>query len=51
MPAAYKCPSGFQGHLLNFKVTEKNPADFDPNWAFPDCNSFEFTNGFEMIEA
>ena len=26
----------FQGHPSNFKVT---PAKFDPNWAFPDCNS------------
>ena len=26
--------------LLNFKVTrDKKIADFDPNWAFPDCNS------------
>ena len=24
--------------------------DFDPNWAFLDCNlKFEFTNGYEMI--
>ena len=25
-------------------------ADFDPNWAFPECNfSLNFTDGFEMI--
>ena len=35
-----RCPIVFQGHLSNFKVTrDKNSADFDPNWAFPDCYS------------
>ena len=31
----------FQGHSWNFKVTQlkKKFVDFDPNWAFPDCNS------------
>ena len=30
----------FQGHPSNFKVTQlKKIVDFDPNWAFPDCNS------------
>ena len=35
----------FQGH------TAKKIVNFDPNWAFPDCNSglFEFTNGYEMM--
>ena len=33
----------FQGHTA-LKIVE-----FDPNWAFPDCNSFEFTNGYEML--
>ena len=29
-----------QGHLLKLKVTQdKKIVDFDPNWAFPDCNS------------
>ena len=33
-----------QGH------TAKKIIKFDPNWAFPDCNSsFEFTNGYEML--
>ena len=34
-----RCPIVFQGHPSNFKVTGKNIADFDPNWALPDCNS------------
>ena len=25
--------------LSNFKVTREKIADFDPNWAFPDCHS------------
>ena len=34
----------FQGH------TGQKIADFDPNLAFPDCNSnFEFIDGFEMM--
>ena len=32
-------PYCFQGHLLNFKVTREKNIDFDPNLAFPDCNS------------
>ena len=32
----------FQGHR-GHKI-----ADFDPNWAFPDCK-FEFNDGFEMM--
>ena len=29
----------FNGHPLNFKVSrDKKIGDFDPNWAFPDCN-------------
>ena len=33
-------PIIFQGHPSNFKVTRlKKPVDFDPNWAFVDCNS------------
>ena len=35
----------FQGH------TGQKIANFDLNWAFPDCNylQFEFTDGFEMV--
>ena len=34
----------FQGHTA-LKIVE-----FDPNWAFPDCNSkFEITNGYKMM--
>ena len=30
----------FLGHPSTFKITEANKIDdFDPNWAFPDCNS------------
>ena len=30
----------FQGHTSSFKVTrDKKITNFDPNWAFPDCNS------------
>ena len=38
---AYKiCPIVFQCHPSNFKVTQlKKTVNFDPNWAFPDCNS------------
>ena len=32
----------FQGH------TALKIIDFDPNWAFPDCNS-SFTNGYELM--
>ena len=32
-----------QGH------TAKKIIDFDPNWVFPDCNSFEITDGYEMM--
>ena len=33
-------PIVFQGLLLSLKVTRlKNIIDFDPNWAFPGCNS------------
>ena len=44
--------------LLFFKVFHqisrsrgiKKFTNFDPNWAFPDCNSkFDFTDGFEMM--
>ena len=24
-------------------------VEFDPNWAFPDSNSFEYTDGYEMM--
>ena len=36
-----RCPIVSEGHLSNFKVTQdkKKIIDFDPNWAFPDCNS------------
>ena len=38
----------FQGH------TGQKIVDFDPNWAFPDCNStdstVEFTDGFETMQ-
>ena len=35
-----RCPNVFQCHPSNFKVTrDKKIANFDPNWAFPDCNS------------
>ena len=35
-----RCPIVFQGHKSNFEVTRlKKVIDFDPNWAFPDCNS------------
>ena len=38
--AQKRCPFVFQGHPSNFKVTRlKRIFDFDPNWAFPDCNS------------
>ena len=41
LEVAYKrCPIVFQGHLSNFKVTpDKKIIDFEPNWAFLDCNS------------
>ena len=33
-------PYCFEGHLSNFKVTRlKKIVEFDPNWAFPECNS------------
>ena len=36
----WEFPIDFQGHPSNFKVTlVKKIADFDPNWAFRDCNS------------
>ena len=35
-----RCTVVFQGHSTNFKVTrDKKITNFDPNWAFPDCNS------------
>ena len=35
-----RCPIDFEGHSSNFKVTQdKLITNFDPNWAFPDCNS------------
>ena len=36
-----RCPVVFQGHPSNCKVTRliKEILDFDPNYAFPDCNS------------
>ena len=35
-----RCPIVFQGHPSICKVTRlKNIVDFDPNWAFPECNS------------
>ena len=35
-----RCPILLQDHPSNFKFTrDKKIADFDPNWAFPDCNS------------
>ena len=38
--ALKRCPIVFQGHPSNFKVTRlKKIVEFDPNWAFPDCNS------------
>ena len=38
--ALKRCPIVFQGHTSNCKVTRlKKIIDFDPNWAFPDCNS------------
>ena len=38
--ALKRCPIVFQGHLSNLKVTRlKKIVEFDPNWAFPDCNS------------
>ena len=38
--ALKRCPIVFQCHLSNFKVTQlKKMVEFDPNWAFPDCNS------------
>ena len=42
-----RCPIVLQGHPSNFKVTRlKKVVNFDPNWAFPDCNSSLF---FEVI--
>ena len=38
--ALKRCPIVFQGHLSNLKVTRlKKIVEFDPNWAYPDCNS------------
>ena len=35
-----RCLIVFQGHPSNFKVTRlKKIVEFDPDWAFPDCNS------------
>ena len=35
-----RCPIVFEGHLFNFKVArDKKITDFEPNSAFPDCNS------------
>ena len=35
-----RCPIVFQGHPSNLKVTQdKKITGFDPNWAFPVCNS------------
>ena len=35
-----RCPTVFQGHLSNCKVTRlKKIVNFDPNYAVPDCNS------------
>ena len=35
-----RCPIVFQGHPSNYKVAQlKKIVKFDPNWAFPDCNS------------
>ena len=35
-----RCPIVFQGHLSKFKVTrDKKITAWDPNLAFPDCNS------------
>ena len=31
------CPI-FQGHISNFKVTGGKNINFEPNWAFSDCN-------------
>ena len=41
LEAAYERPYiVFQGHPSIFKVTQdKKIANFDPNWAIPDCNS------------
>ena len=37
--AKKRCPIVFWGHLSIFKVTQdKTIINFDPNWAFPDCN-------------
>ena len=35
----YRCPIDFQEHPSNFNATQLWNVDFDPNWAFPDCNS------------
>ena len=41
LEVAYKkCPFVFQGHLSNFKVKWEKIADFDLNWAYPDCNYY-----------
>ena len=35
-----RCHIVFQGHPSSFKVTGlKKSVEFDPEWAFPDCNS------------
>ena len=35
-----RCPIVLQGHPSNFKVTRLlKIVEFDPDWAFPDCNS------------
>ena len=41
-----RCPIVFQGHPSNLKALKI--VEFDPNWAFPDCNS-SFTNGYGMM--
>ena len=39
-----------QGQRSKVKVTEvKKIVKFDPDWAFPDCIQFEFTNGYKMM--
>ena len=44
-------PYNFSGSSVQFQGhTGQKIVDFDPNWAFPDCNlKFEFMHGFEMM--
>ena len=45
-----RCPIVFEGHPSNFKVTRlKRIADFDPNWAFPNCRFLALTHQSTLV--